>query len=291
MGPPRYGSRMGGSVKVREAPAAEVSARCAVDPARISVGLLLEDAEGGLAFSREAFDSDVLGLEIGRVVEAWGPSAEAHLALLGELVTRARGLGYDQVLRRVPIRHLAEVWALERSGFELMDVGLTFARRTRGPVQPPAHQDLVVRPATAEDVEQIVEGMATLNWGSRFESDPAYPADRVRDLRARWLRNSLGGRADAFLVGEIDGRTAGYVTCLVDAAERIGDIDLVGTLPEFRRRGVASRVVEHAVAWFSTRVDLVLVRTQATNFAAAALYERAGFTLFASDLTLRLSLD
>jgi hypothetical protein len=45
------------------------------------------------------------------------------------------------------------------------------------------------------------------------------------------------------------------------------------------------------MAWFLSKAELVTVRTQATNYAAANLYERAGFTLRSSDLTFRLSLD
>ena len=67
-------------------------------------------------------------------------------------------------------------------------------------------------------------------------------------------------------------------------------IELVGTLPGFRGRRVASRVLAHAVAWFSRRATTITVRTQATNTAAANLYESGGFTLRGTDLTFRLAL-
>ncbi len=276
---------------VVEASPAELASRCGgIDPARIVVGLALRDGGGGLAFGREAFDSEVFGLEVGRVLSLWALATEQHEILLRALTSRAARLGYDQVLRRVPCEDLAQTWALQRAGYALLDVGVTFTRRLHGPFGPSLRPDMKVRVATAKDMEEIVAAMLDVPWGGRLDADPTYPPARVRDLRARWLRNSQQGRADHVLVAEIDGAVAGYATCILDAHTGTGDIELVGTLPPFRRRGVGRTVVDHAVAWFSSRTDVVTVRTQATNYAAAALYETAGFTLHASDLTLRLAL-
>jgi GNAT superfamily N-acetyltransferase len=282
---------------VRDARAEEIAARFAGIPlSAVAVGLVLEPsspgaAGGALAFGPEPFDTEVLGLRIGRIGSASAPSRDGYRALFDELAARATCEGYEQILRRTGLENLAEVWALEGAGFELMDVGVTFARTLRGPIEPAVYEDLTIRPSTDDDIEQIVEAMVRDPWGSRYESDPAYEAARVRELRTRWLWNSHRGRADAVLVGVLDGRPAGYVTCRLDRGDGPGEIELVGTLPGFRGRRVASRVLAHAVAWFSTRTTAVTVRTQATNIAAANLYESGGFTLRGSDMTFRLSLN
>jgi GNAT superfamily N-acetyltransferase len=282
--------------EVRDARAEEIAARFAgIPPSAVAVGLVLEPssgADGGaLAFGPEPFDTEVLGLRIGRIGSASAPSRDGYRALFDELAARATREGYQQILRRTGLENLAEVWALEGAGFELMDVGVTFARTLRGPIEPAVHEDLTIRPSTDDDIGQIVEAMVRDPWGSRYESDPAYEAGRVRELRTRWLWNSHRGRADAVLVGVLDGRPAGYVTCRLDRGDGPGEIELVGTLPGFRGRRVAARVLAHAVAWFSTRTTAVTVRTQATNIAAANLYESGGFTLRGSDMTFRLSLN
>lgn len=278
---------------VREAAAEEMGTRFpGVSASTIALGLLLEGGEpGALAFGPEPFDSAVFGLRIGRIVSASAQSAAAYRTLFAEVAARARTDGYDQILCRTGLDHLAEVWALERSGFELMDVGVTFARSLTGGFEAPAYEDLLVRPSTDDDIDRIVTAMVREPWGSRYESDPAYDPARVRELRSRWLWNSQRGRADVILVGVLDGQPAGYVTCRLDAGSGHGEIELVGTLPAFRGRRVASRVLAHALAWFSARATVVTVRTQATNIAAANLYESSGFTLRASDLTFRLSID
>ncbi len=294
-----HGSRAEQPV-VRDARAEEISSRFAgIVPSAIAIGLVLEtpspggaaESSGALAFAPEPFDTAVLGLRIGRIVSATAPSCGGYRALFAELARRARADGYEQVLRRSGLENLTEIWALEGAGFELMDVGVTFARKLRGPIEPAVYEDLTIRPSTDDDIEQIVEAMVRDPWGSRYESDPAYEAARVRELRTRWLWNSHRGRADVVLVGVLDGRPAGYVTCRLDRGDGPGEIELVGTLPGFRGRRVASRVLADAVAWFSTRTTAITVRTQATNIAAANLYESGGFTLRGSDMTFRLNLN
>jgi GNAT superfamily N-acetyltransferase len=244
-----------------------------------------------LEFRREGFDSALLHHEVGRIVLMQVSQPEEYPLLFRALIPKAQRLGFTQVLRRVAAADLEEVWALQRTGFELMDIGLTFARTLREPVVPTDYDDLIVRTSSDDDIEHIVARMLEHPWGSRYESDPSYSSADVRALRERWLWNSHRGRASAFLIGQIEQQPAGYVTCLLDERAGHGVIELVGTLPRFRGRRVAQRLVEHAVAWFSTRATRVTVRTQATNFAAASVYERSGFTLDSSDLTFRLTLS
>lgn len=270
--------------------ASEANLQVAPEASLTHVVVRLADGDAALEFSRDAFDSAVFGLEIGRIVSIRAADPAERRALLDALNTQARARGIAQIIRRVPATDLAEIWALEGAGFAMMDIGLTFGRTLTGPIATPAFDDFVVRPSTDADIEAIVDSMLEIPWGSRFEADPHYSPAAVRELRKQWLWNSHRGRAAAVLIGEVDGRTAGYVTCLLDSNTGHGEIELVGTLPGFRGRRVASRTIEHALAWFSTRATHVTVRTQATNFAAAALYEKAGFTLALSDLTFRLSL-
>jgi ribosomal protein S18 acetylase RimI-like enzyme len=261
------------------------------DPDRVLAAPVLDDGSGGVVLASEPFDSEIFARSIAKVLVEKAPSTLAHRALYAAISARAEALGVAQVLRRVAVSDLPEIWALEGTGFELMDVGVTFARKFGEGIESPAWDDLTVRIATDDDMEAIVPAMIERPWGSRYEADPGYSPQQVRELRSRWLWNCHRGRADAVFVGVQNGEPAGYVTCLRHAATGIGEIDLVGTLPAFRARGVASRVLEHAIAWFSTRCRLVTVRTQATNFAAAGLYEKAGFTLNASDMTFRLDLS
>lgn len=245
--------------------------------------------QGRAKVQLDLFDSEVFERPIWRMTDYVAESPAGQRALL-EAAIAAVSADAAQLLYRTSAENLAEVWALEALGFQLVDVGVTFGLRPTAQVAMPAHSAIAVRAATDDDLAAIVPEMVVQPWGGRLDADPTYTAAQVREHRSRWLWNSHRGRANAFLVGVLDGIPAGYVTCVLDPKAATGDIELVGTLPAFRRMGVASYLVAHAVAWFASRVGTVTVRTQSTNAAAARVYEKAGFTLKSSDLTFRLPL-
>ncbi len=253
---------------------------------------IVDEAGHSIGLRDEPFDSELLGLRVGRLAPSPAIPPRHLEALLARVAEHAGREGFDQLLHRVPASSFEDIWALEAAGYHLMDIGVTFARRFDGPVEAHGSSHVGVRPATAADIEDLLETMLEVPWGSRYEADPSYDRGAVQRLQAQWLRNSLAGRADHVLIGVVDDRPAGYVTCRFheEEGERAGEIDLVGTVPAFRGRGVAATVVAASLAWFSSRVSLVTVRTQATNTIAASVYERSGMTLRHSDLTMRLAL-
>jgi len=279
-------------MKVVDAPssvAAELSA--GIDARQVLATLAIDDRRGSIVAVRDPFDSTHLGLSVARVTTAKAAASAEFGALHEAVAKRLLAFGVDQVLRRVDLDGFEELWALEANGFRLMDIGLLFERRLDGSFRSPEADDVIVRLSTDEDLSRMAAVIVQQPWGSRYEADPAYRAEDVRELRLQWLWNSHRGRADAMFVGVVDGAPAGYVTCRLDRSEAKGEIELVGTLPGFRGRGVALRILGHALAWFSTHVTVVSVRTQATNYAAANLYTRAGFALARTDASFRLALS
>src|SRR5207237_3924937 len=176
-------------------------------------------------FVRESFDSEAFGIEIGRIRAAYATSAAGYRLLFKSVLQRARAEHFQQVLRRTRLENLEEVWALEATGFEMMDVVVTFARSVAPAAALPVWPDLRVEEATDETFEVIAHEMVEDPWGSRYESDPAYDPARVRRLRRQWITNSYRGRAAAFFVGIMEDRPAGYVTCVLHDHTGEGEIE------------------------------------------------------------------
>ncbi len=101
-----------------------------------------------------------------------------------------------------------------------------------------------------------------------------------------------GGRPDLHPIHHLPLMEAGHIHCHVlyakgravsaavtMAKEGVASLELVATLPEFRRRGYAGAVCRQAVADAWAR-GAALVTVRAVNAAAARLYEQLGFRAY-----------
>ena len=78
------------------------------------------------------------------------------------------------------------------------------------------------------------------------------------------------------------GRTAGFVALKLHPDDQMGEIYMIAVDPDFQRRGIATRLIDHAVAWFrSAGMSIVMVETGGDPGHAPArrVYEAAGFDL------------
>jgi ribosomal protein S18 acetylase RimI-like enzyme len=115
----------------------------------------------------------------------------------------------------------------------------------------------------------------------RFYHDPFFSSEEADRLYETWTANLLDGLADkVFISGD-----AGFIGCALKGGT--GDIPLVGVAEGSQGRGIGTDLVKHALSWFgSQRVDEVTVRTQAGNRRAAALYQRCGFGVKETAVTM-----
>lgn len=93
-----------------------------------------------------------------------------------------------------------------------------------------------------------------------------------------WSENSFREEAEnalaKYFVAEDNGKIIGYsgVWCVQDE----GQITNIAVLPEYRRQGVASKLLEHLVNECRELSQLVL-EVRESNSGALALYEKYGF--------------
>ena len=176
------------------------------------------------------------------------------------------------------LENLTEIWALEGAGFELMDVGVTFARtlarpdragRLRGPDDPPV--DRRRHRADRGRRWSAIRGAAATR-----PTRPTRPRGFASCGRAGCGTAIAGAPTSSSWACSTAGRPATSRAGSI-AATGHGEIELVGTLPAFRGRRVASRVLAHAVAWFSTR-------TTAGHGAHAGHQHRGGQSVRAGGL-------
>ena len=153
------------------------------------------------------------------------------------------------------------------------------------------------RPGDAEDLARLAdlagEGLASALWAGMAE-----PGEAPLDVGAR----RAAGKEGAFswrnaVMAEVDGRVAGALVAYhVRAPEPLDGVpalvrplqalenravgtlylNVLATYPEFRRRGVASRLLAEAERWGRGSRGLSLIVAD-RNLAARRLYEAFGF--------------
>ena len=181
------------------------------------------------------------------------------------------------------------MWAYERAGLRLVDIGVDSTIRLGGPAdnQPPAGALIrVARPDETPALCQLGEAFTL----SRFSADPFFTEGQVRDFHRQWITNLCNGLAAVVLVCEQDNELAGFVACTLHNSE--GRIALIASHEKFRRRGIGRELVNASLRWFAeSGVEVAHVKTQAHNYPALALYHSAGFAVSKTELTFSIELS
>lgn len=219
---------------------------------------------------RLPFDSELFGFEVGR--------------LSIDTLTASAFDSVDRWCRHHRIRCLyfladagdkASIRTAERSGFELVDVRMTFSRQTskESPSGPPS--GVVVRPATTGDHRVLRNLTGSSYRDTRFYFDGRFPVEQCDRLYEIWLDKSFDAPEGAVFVAEWEGRPAGYVTCR-KTDPGTAEIGLIATAVQ--RAGLGGALVHAAVDWCREHnVRDLHVVTQGRNITAQRLYQRNSF--------------
>ncbi len=143
-------------------------------------------------------------------------------------------------------------------------------------------EGITLRPATIEDSGTIASHRRSMFRDMGYGDDAALDAMAAKFLP--WLEAKMtSGEYLAWLaVADDDKIVAGAGLWLMDwpahmvgSSSRRGNILNVFTRPEFRRRGLARRLMEAALAWCrSNQIDLVVLHASPDG---RVLYESMGF--------------
>jgi dTDP-4-amino-4,6-dideoxy-D-galactose acyltransferase len=146
---------------------------------------------------------------------------------------------------------------------------------------------VVVRAAAPADVAALRRIAAASHHDSRFYADPHFSRERCDALYAAWIGKSCDDPQGAVLVAANaapGGGPAGYITAALDPGGG-GRIGLFAVAAAAQGRGVGSRLVDAALAWFAERgAAPVRVVTQGRNLRAQRLYQKAGLRTSAVEL-------
>ncbi len=147
---------------------------------------------------------------------------------------------------------------------------------------------VVVRRAEARDAEALA-GLIERFYRFNEEFDPAWAVAAEAGEKALELAKAyITDENSVVLVAEADGRVVGFVRAEVRdrpmlEAGRIGVIVELYVHPQYRRRGVAGRLVDEALRQLAGRGVRVLgAEFPSANVIARRFYEKHGFRPYTS---------
>jgi dTDP-4-amino-4,6-dideoxy-D-galactose acyltransferase len=169
---------------------------------------------------------------------------------------------------------------LERAGFVGVDCRVTLERAVVAHAAPAVPAG--VRCARPSDVPALRDIAAVSHRDTRFYADLRFDRSRCDELYRTWIERSCAGWADCVVVVEHEDTPAGYLTLHLRTPGTAA-IGLLAVSPDYQRQGVASRLVDGAIAWLQNRsITSVSVVTQGRNDRSLAFYQSAGFRISAT---------
>lgn len=220
-----------------------------------------------------------------RRVFKWSGAPVEPAALAGDMRALA---GRDEAFfyAKTSTTELDTSRQLERAGFAVVDVSITFALGDQPRWPATTATAALVRPEQHAAVADIAEH--SFRW-SRFHLDPRIGKATADHVKRRWIENyCLGLRGNGLYAAEIDGAVAGFLAVIVvNHADRSNAvIDLIAVDRAFQGRGVGGALVRQFAEDWSPRAAELRVGTQAANVASMRFYESMGFRAVASGLVL-----
>jgi ribosomal protein S18 acetylase RimI-like enzyme len=154
--------------------------------------------------------------------------------------------------------------------------------------EPSKAEDYVlIRDFRKSDLNDLLDLLPKC-FAEEFEVN-GFDPDHMRDMVNRAFGKSgrlflglarlCGKEPVKFLVAEVDSRVVG--TTIVNNRGRVGYISTVMVHPDYRRKGIATRLLKNAVAYIQRkRMRRAVLHADSTNTPAISVYTKMGFRAF-----------
>jgi GNAT superfamily N-acetyltransferase len=182
---------------------------------------------------------------------------------------------------KVPVEHIAHLNSLIRTGFNVIDVNITFERKP-ALVKKGRAQRFSISEFLPEDKDPVEFIAKTSFIYSRFHKDPNISIKTANLIKKEWVVNYFNGeRGEKLLVAKKGRRSVGFLAISRSkrGSENIRVIDLIGIHPEYQQMGAGRQLVEAFISDSVQTCDLLRVGTQVCNYPSLHLYEKCGFSI------------
>ncbi len=189
---------------------------------------------------------------------------------------------------KVPVARLDLMHALNKSGFKVVDVNVTFECMPRE-TEIDLFSPIIIRLARPEDRDTTLDIAGTCFTYSRFHLDPLISNDLANLIKREWVANYFKGeRGEQILVAERDAKPIGFlaITKGISGNTSIRAIDLIGIQSEYQRIGAGKQIVDFFISNSVGKCNILRAGTQIANVPSMNFYQRCGFHITESAYVL-----
>lgn len=258
---------------------------------RLNTGL------ASIGWKTSSFDTRMLGVKAGIVDSIVGFQADYHSRLsalnilVDALMANTAEHGIEFLSARVPEGALSAAHALENYGFRVVECLVSLVCETPKLYERRALQGFITRGYTDElDRAMVLDIGDKVFTTNRIHVDPHFPDGVANAFRKEWVKNNLDGRADYTYIAKETLKpnpdVVGFLCLKDNNGFGIGKIDMVGVRKDMQNKGLGGQLVASAINYFIEKgTSGIEASTQAKNYPAIAMYQRAGFKITGSSLT------
>jgi GNAT superfamily N-acetyltransferase len=208
-------------------------------------------------------------------------TSQITLNTLVEINTFCEQNSVAMLIARCPVTDLALVHELGRTGFELMDTLVYYARDLNEIPGELLRENLQIRPVRPAEADIVRELAAEVFRGyqGHYQADKRLDRKQCDQVYESWAYRSciLREVADEVLVADLAGTLQGFIT-LKKNNHAEGECGLIGVGPTARGLGIAQALMSRALAWCRGQgLQKMLISTQIHNIASQRVWIRLGF--------------
>jgi len=228
-----------------------------------------------------ALDTERFGFNIAKINDFDFPVVDILKAL--------KSNNYKLIISKVKANDLQLISELERLGFELKDIQVTYKKDTSGISPFTKSANVKIRDAKLSDKDTLVNiAQKSFKDYGHYAADKKLDSKKCNEIYSDWIVRSFDKQvADNILVAEIDGQVAGFLSHKIYgsvtkyAAGGIGAID-----PFYRNKSIFKEITVAGIDWArSNNCEWVEHNVLVTNYPVNRSFSNLGFRIQNSFVT------
>ncbi len=210
-----------------------------------------------------------------------------------KIVNKLKKEGVRLIISRINASDLNLINTLEKIGFELKDIQLSYTLNLKGKENyaDMENHNFTIRDVKTEDIEQISNlAKQAFNGYGHYFADKRLDYEKCNEIYADWARNTCANISDydKIIVAEDKGEILAFGTFKIieNEQEKYAKGIIGGVLPEYQKMGflkiISLKSMEWAVKMDAKRFEHTVL---ATNYGINSTYTKFGYKLFKSEIT------